>query len=125
MTIPTESIIDFLTHDPVITARHRADERDNIRAAKASARFGNELLEAQSYVAANIARWNQPLFLVTAGDDRLADIAVTDRLVKQIDPRHVKAHHYPGNFHENFNELNREEIFGKIDLWLASDLGIN
>jgi lysophospholipase len=125
LTVPTESITDFLTHDPAIAERHRRDEKDNIRAAKASARFGHELMKAQRYVQANFLRWNQPLFLVTAGDDRLADLKVTERLLAQIDPRQLERQHYPGNYHENFNELNREEIFAHIDRWLASRLHIN
>ena len=124
MSVPMEDLVPFLTHDQAITERHRRDEQDHIRATRASARFGNELLKAQSYVAANIARWNQPLFLVTAGEDRLADLAVTNHLVSQIDPRYVERHHYPGNYHENFNELNRAEIFGNIELWMTRRLGL-
>jgi alpha-beta hydrolase superfamily lysophospholipase len=124
MTVPAQDIAAYLTHDPVIAARHRQDEQDEIRARHASVRFGHELLKAQRYVADNIGRWNQPLFAVVAGDDRLADVKVTERLLGQIEPRFLERHHYPGNYHENFNELNREEIFAKMDDWFARKLGM-
>ena len=34
MKVPLESVTDLLAHDPVITARHHADEQDNVRASE-------------------------------------------------------------------------------------------
>lgn len=118
MKVPVDDFTHVLTHDPEITARHQADAADDLRATQVSARFGRELLNAQAYVQDNLRRWRQPLLAVIAGDDRLADSRESERLLRQVDERWTTIHTYPDNYHENLNELNREEIFAVIDRWI-------
>lgn len=118
MAAPLESFTDVLTHDPEITARHHQDEKDNVRATKASIRFGNELLKAQKYIPANIAKWNQRTYFAIAGTDKLADADAAKSLIEKINPELVTMRYYPDNYHENFNETNREEIFADILSWM-------
>lgn len=120
MTVPIEDILPNVTRDEEIYKRHRKDEADGIMAAHASARFAGELLKAQAWVPANIKRWKHPLLLIVAGDDKLADSAATRALCSLIKPGLVKELYYPENYHENFNELNREEIFARIVEWVNS-----
>ena len=116
--VPMESLTESLTHDAAILARHHADEKDNIRASEVSFRFAAALLSAQAALAGRLAAWRHPVFAVLAGDDKLAD-AHASRAMLQTIPSHLLAlHWYPQNFHENFNELNRTEIFREIELWL-------
>lgn len=123
MTAPTELNIDQLTHDEKILARHRQDEKDNIRASKLSTRFGHELMKAQEYLAKKgLSGFSKPVFMVVAGTDYLADAKVTEELSKQIDSNLLEYHYYPDNLHENFNELNREAIFKLIEDWAKSKL---
>lgn len=124
MKVPLEDFTPNLTHDPVIYERHRQDEKDHVRATQASVRFANELTEAQQKLAKPFRRWGYPLFAAVAGDDRLADHKVADKMLKSIDSRLLSYHFYPDNFHENFNEVNREQIFGEIDQWLGNRLGL-
>ena len=118
MTIPLEDILVHVTHDQAIYQRHLADERDGIMANRASARFAGELLKAQSKVPGMIAQWKHPLLAIVAGDDKLADAGATRNLLAQINPDLLTELYYPDNFHENFNELNRDEIFAKILEWV-------
>jgi alpha-beta hydrolase superfamily lysophospholipase len=118
MTIPIEDITLFLTHDETIANRHKLDEKDHLRASKASARFANELLKAQAYIPDHISKWDKPLFCIVAGDDHLASSSATLDLLKKIDQTHLTLLHYPENYHENFNEQNREEIFEQIWQWI-------
>ncbi len=117
MTVPIEDILPNVTRDQEIYERHRKDEADGIMATHASARFAGELLKAQAWVPANIKRWKHPMLLIVAGDDKLADSAATRSLTALIDPGLVKELYYPENYHENFNELNRDEIFALIVEW--------
>lgn len=119
MTVPMEDIMVHVTHDEAIYKRHRKDEGDRIMATKASARFANELLKAQRWIPDNIARWDHPLLAVIAGDDRLADSDATRQLLGKINPELITEHYYPNNFHENFNEINREEVFAGILQWVV------
>lgn len=124
MTIPMEDFSGVLTHDPEISRRRKKDQSEGLQATQASARFGNELLNAQKWVAGNIARWNKPVFAVVAGDDHLADSAVSDTLLHKLRPELLTYMFCKDNYHENFNELNRDEIFAKIYGWMKKLLKI-
>ncbi|WP_343732687.1 alpha/beta fold hydrolase [Duganella sp.] len=119
MKVPLESLTHQLTHDSSITARHYADERDGIRATEITVRFGNALTKAQQGLAARMPSWTQPLFAVVAGDDKLADANAAEAMLKSVPPALLTYQRYPQNFHENFNELNREQIFADILDWMA------
>ncbi|MFO7671380.1 MAG: alpha/beta fold hydrolase [Bacteroidales bacterium] len=118
MTVPIEDLLPNVTRDQAIYERHRKDEADGIMATHASARFAGELLKAQAWVPGNIARWKHPILIIVAGADKVADSASTRSLVSLIKPGLVTELYYPENYHENFNELNRNEIFAKIVEWV-------
>lgn len=116
--VPMAPLTDQLTHDAVITARHHADEKDHIRATEASFRFARALLDAQAALRGGLGRWRHPVFAVLAGDDKLADAQASQKLLATIPPALLELHVHPRNFHENFNELNRGEIFGSVLAWM-------
>lgn len=118
MTTPTEDFLPNVTRDQEIYNRHREDIRDQIKADKVSIRLGNELLRAQSLIPDKISEWSQPVLVINAGDDKIADVVVSRQLLKLIQPDLVTELYYPENFHENFNEPNRDEIFKKIVEWV-------
>lgn len=120
MTVPLEDILPNVTRDKAIYERHRKDEADGIMAKYASARFAGELLKAQAWIPENIARWKHPILAIVAGEDKLANAEATRLLLGKIDPSLLTELYYPENYHENFNELNRDEIFGKIVEWVES-----
>lgn len=124
MKVPLASLTEVLTHDNGITARHFADEKDNIRATEVTVRFANELALAQAGLGKKISAWRYPLFAVVAGDDKLADPRATEALLKNIPRDLLNYHYYPDNYHENFNESNRNVIFGDILDWLESHLDV-
>lgn len=120
--VPMDDISTHLTHDPQIAARHARDELDHVRASEASFRFASALLKAQAQLADGLAAWKHPLFAVVAGDDKLANAPASLALLSTV-PAHLRIlEHYPDNFHENFNELNREEIFAHIWGWMQARL---
>jgi lysophospholipase len=120
MAVPIEDFVAHVTHDETIYKRHLEDRRDGIMAGKATARFAWELLKAQAWVPDHISAWNHPLLMIVAGDDKLADSAATDELLKLIKPEYLTEIRYPDNYHENFNEINREEIFARMVEWCES-----
>lgn len=118
MKVPLESLTHMLTHDATITERHHADERDNIRATEVSFRFAASLMQAQQDLPKSFSKWVHPVFAVVAGDDKLADAQGAKALFDTIPQNLLQYHHYPDNFHENFNELNRNQIFADIVRWM-------
>lgn len=118
MKVPLAPLTDVLTHDDAITARHHADERDGVRATEITVRFGNALTRAQQGLAARMPAWTQPLYAVVAGDDKLADADASEAMLKSVPAALLTYRRHPHNYHENFNELNREEIFADILHWM-------
>ncbi|MCK4992314.1 MAG: alpha/beta hydrolase [Bacteroidales bacterium] len=117
MAVPIEDILVHVTHDETIYRRHREDEKDGIMAEKASARFASELLKAQAWIPEQIAAWKHPMLAIVAGDDKIANPSATRELLSRIDEGLLTELFYPDNYHENFNELNREEVFARIVEW--------
>ncbi|MEV4783560.1 alpha/beta fold hydrolase [Burkholderia sp. LMU1-1-1.1] len=118
MKVPLAPLTDVLTHDGAITARHHADERDGVRATEITVRFGNALTAAQRGLAARLPAWNHRLFAVVAGDDKLADADASETMLKSVPAALLTYRRHPQNYHENFNELNREDIFADILAWM-------
>jgi len=118
MAVPLEDIKPFLTHDKRIAERHLEDEKDHLRASQISARFANETLKAQLYIPGAISEWSHPLYCVVAGDDRIANSKLSQAYLGKIDSSLLTLSFFPENYHENFNELNREEIYGEIVKWV-------
>jgi alpha-beta hydrolase superfamily lysophospholipase len=116
--IPAPDLTDLLTHDEVITKRHRKDEEDGIRGSKATMRFGSELLKAQKWVKENFSQWHHPTFAVIAGADQVADSAASEALFKSMDSNLLTYVRHKDNFHENYNEVNRNETFDKMHAWI-------
>jgi alpha-beta hydrolase superfamily lysophospholipase len=123
MAVPIEDLLIHATHDEAIYRRYRIDEKDGIMASKASARFAAELLKAQAWIPGHISQWNFPMLVIVAGDDRIADAEGTRELLEKIPPGMVDEIVYPDNYHENFNETNREEVFARIVEWVEPRLG--
>ena len=118
MKVPLGNLTMLLTHDQTITARHFQDERDGIRASAATVRFAHALLSAQKALADGLSGWTFPLFAVVAGDDKLASSRATESMLRSVPDGLLDYHFYPANYHENFNELNREVIFAAILDWM-------
>ncbi len=121
--IPGPDLTELLTHDETITKRHRQDEEDGIRGSKATMRFGSELLKAQKWVKENFSQWHHSTFAVIAGADQVADSAQSEALFKSMDSNLLTYVFHKDNFHENFNEMNRNDTFDKMVAWILGIIG--
>ncbi|MBB3224505.1 alpha/beta fold hydrolase [Pseudoduganella umbonata] len=120
MKVPLASLTDVLTHDAAITARHHRDEADGIRATEVTMRFGHALQGAQRGLS--LEGWRHQLYVVLAGQDALADTQAAQRLLGAVPPHLLACRVEAGNRHENFNELNRNELFADIAAWIERTL---
>lgn len=118
IAVPVGDQLHHVTHDEDILRRYREDQRDNIMSSKGSVRFGHELFKALRTVPNLIVEWEHPLLVIFAGKDMHVDVYASRKLIGLIDPDLVTEHFYPDNYHDNFNELNREEIFEGIMKWV-------
>ncbi|MBE9518330.1 MAG: alpha/beta hydrolase, partial [Bacteroidetes bacterium] len=115
--VPVEDLRPHVTRDEAEYKRMREDERDGIQATKMSARMGAEFLKAQDWVAGHIGEWKYPMLAIIPGNDKVINSGVTRELLAKIDEGLVTEVFYPENYHESFNELNREEVFARIVEW--------
>ncbi|MCK5068549.1 MAG: lysophospholipase [Bacteroidales bacterium] len=123
MRVPYGDLTQYVTRDKEIYERHRQDEKDGIMPAKGSARLAIEFLNAQDWVPEHILEWKHPMLVIVSGDDKLSNAAKTSELLSQIEGGLVTEVLYPDNYHENFNELNREEVFARIVEWAEPRIG--
>lgn len=120
--VPVKSFSHVLTHDAQIAARIVQDQASGVRGTEPSFRFANALMQAQKALPSDFSRWPSPVFAAIAGQDFLANSEASQRLLDTV-PAHLKTVSlYPNNYHENFNELNREEIFDTIWMWMRQFL---
>jgi len=120
--VPMASLTEWLTHDAAIIQRHYQDEQAHRRGTEASMRFGRSLLDAQSALDGHLKQWQHPVFAVVAGNDKLADAKISRQMLETIPESHRALHYFPENFHENFNEINRDEIFTLLWQWMQPHL---
>ena len=121
-TVPVEDVRPYVTHDEREFERMRKDEQDGIQATSLSARMGNEFIKAQEWVPGHIDGWKYPMLAIVPGDDRVEDSETTLQLLSLLGKDLVAVHEYPGNYHECFNEVNREEVLDRMILWCESRL---
>ncbi len=118
LPVKAEPLNDVLTRDKEITKRHHEDEAKGLRISKVTPKFGVNTFKIQEWVLNNIKNWKDyPLFSVISGNDHIAVSGVSINAIKNINPDLATSIIYEDNFHENFNEINREEIYEKIASW--------
>ena len=118
-SVKPQALTDVLTHDAEITTRHHRDESIGLRGTTVSAKTGVESEKTQTWVRENIKTWAQfPLFAVIAGEDRLAVPRTSQNALRTIPSHLLEMMIHEKNFHENFNEVNREETFEAILHWV-------
>jgi alpha-beta hydrolase superfamily lysophospholipase len=116
---PANLDLNVLTHDKTILKRHVKDEKGGLRGTKATPGFLIEAEKAQEWTSENLMNWKGfPLFAVIAGKDELADPDFSEKVLAKVPKKFITLINYKDNYHENFNETNREEIFNKIYKWM-------
>ncbi len=121
--VTPQPVTDHLTHDAEITARHHADEKSGVRGKTATAGLAVASEKAQKFVLGNIAQWDaSPILGIIAGQDMLADPEHSENALKSIKRQPVDVIYYHANYHENFNEVNRMEVWEKTWEWVKDKL---
>jgi alpha-beta hydrolase superfamily lysophospholipase len=123
IALPVKPFTHVLTHDQEMTNRIIREQKDNIRGTKPSFRFAASLIKAQNELTHidkvnALKAWNKPMLVLLAGEDYLADTKAALAFLKNFPENLVSYSTYEDNFHENFNEINRNEIFKNIAQWI-------
>ncbi|MES2509056.1 MAG: lysophospholipase [Pseudomonadota bacterium] len=113
----------YISHDEEVVRRYMTDRLVH---SKISPRLASFITRAGPPTVAAAANWKVPTLLMYAGQDKLvspngsrafARIAAASPAVK---PGTVTAQCFEGLYHEIFNELEAEPVFGALKTWLDS-----
>jgi len=110
----------FLSRDPKVA---KAYVDDPLVSDTVSARWFTEVLQAQADTLARAPDLAVPALVMQSGDDRLADPAATRAWVAEAPAELVDYVEWDGLYHEMFNEPEKEQVFEKMEGWLAGQIG--
>ena len=109
----------FLSRDPKVA---KAYVDDPLVSDTVSARWFTEVLQAQADTLARAPNLAVPALVMQSGDDRLADPAATRAWVAAAPAKLVEYVEWDGFYHEMFNEPEKEQVFEKMEGWLAGQI---
>jgi lysophospholipase len=112
LAVPLKIDLSHLTHDQAVLKKHQIDIDYGLRGGVTTPRFALISQQAQDHLEAELSNWTDyPLAVVIAGLDHLADSHFTRAQLSRIQSPIIQYRLYEDNLHENFNEINRQEVF--------------
>ena len=115
LRVPLNLDLNQLTQDKAVLKRHQRDIESGLRGVTVTPRFAVVSEQAQDKLKNELCRWNEyPLAVAIAGKDELANAQFTLQQMESIQAPLANYHYYENNLHENFNEMNRLEVFQYI-----------
>ena len=105
----------WISHDPRVVQAYRSDRLVHDRV---SARLAGYIADAGREVIAAATRWTVPTLLLYAGRDHLVNPRGSAVFGAAAPQGLVESHAYPAMFHEIFNEIGRNEVYARLNLWL-------
>jgi len=106
---------NFLSHDPAVVAAYRTDPRVHDRI---TGRLAGFIQDEGLRVRAAASQWSMPTLLLYGGDDRLVDPAGSRAFGAAAPSSVVTSRCFDGLYHEIFNELDAQPVFGTLRAWL-------
>ncbi len=95
------------------------DKKDPLQYhGKVRARTGSQLLKAQAEVNRRMSEVTLPLLVMHGGDDKVISTAAAEYVYDRCGSSDKTFKHWPGLYHEIFNEPEREEVFNFMFSWL-------
>jgi acylglycerol lipase len=79
---------------------------------------GNMFVSGVRYLNKNLKYYQTPVLLLHGGNDKIVPHAFSERLLQLIPMEDKKLIIYPDNYHEIFNDLDREQVFQDVIQWL-------
>ena len=120
LPVPNGLDAAYLSHDPAVVRQYLADPLVH---NKISARLGRFIQHSGPPTIEAAARWRTPTLLMYAGADRLVNPQGSRKFAARaaepgVTPGLVTARCFEDLYHELFNELDAEAVFGTLKAWL-------
>ena len=108
-----------VSRDPDEVQRYRDDPLNH---STGTARLGAIAERTINTVHARAGAWTLPLLLYHGAADPIIPIAGTERFHAALSADDVTFFTLPNGFHESHNDVDREELFARIDAWVTERL---
>lgn len=107
----------YISHDPQVVARYKADPLVHDRV---SARLAAFIAHGGSATIASAPSWTLPTLLLYAGADKLVNPAGSRAFASAAPPGVVTSRCFDALYHELFNEAQpgRSQVFAELKAWL-------
>jgi lysophospholipase len=111
----------YLTHDAEEVRKYK---QDPLIARKISVRLVSEMISYARRIEQNASpRFECPVYVLMAGDDRVVDTARTEAFFEKVCAPGKEMTAFPGCYHEIFNERGQERVFELLEGILAKVYG--
>ncbi len=108
---------DVLSHDPNVATQYAFDPLVHFRA---SVRLYTELQRRFRELPQALAQLRVPVLVLQAGDDLVASPDAVRQLFNIVGSKQKRLIVYDGYYHEVFNEVDKERVFGDLLKWLQA-----
>ncbi|MGE3610512.1 MAG: alpha/beta fold hydrolase [Bacteriovoracaceae bacterium] len=108
-----------LTRDP---ERANDFDTDSLIPKYMTVRMAKEVIEASHRIRGFSYYLKTPSLFLIAGDDKIVDPESTTLFAHGIDKRLVQVIQYPKHYHELWNEIDRQDIFESMKVWVDKQL---
>ena len=104
-----------ISRDPDVVQAYLSDPRIHLCITPRLARF---ILEAGAFTLARAPHWVLPTLLLYAGADRIVDPQGSVQFAQRAPSSLVSWQAFGEHAHELFNDIDQDEVFGALGLWL-------
>jgi alpha-beta hydrolase superfamily lysophospholipase len=106
-----------LSHDPEVAAAFLADR---LVSHKITPRLYTEMIDAIDDTVRRTSGMNYPLFMMIPPEDPVVNSQATLEFYERLDDKDKKLKTYPGFYHEIFNEVGKDQVFGDLKAWIEA-----
>jgi alpha-beta hydrolase superfamily lysophospholipase len=106
-----------LSHDPTVVAAYDVDPLNH---HVATARWGTEILAAQTRTLDRAGELTTPVVVLYGSADQIADPQGSALFFERVKLTDKTVHCYDGYYHEIFNETGKDTVFRDLEAWLAT-----
>lgn len=108
-----------ISRDPAVVQAYMSDKRIHLCITPRLARF---IMSAGAFTLARAPHWALPTLLLYSGADRIVDPKGSVQFALRAPSGLVSCQAFGAHAHELFNDIDQDEVFGVLGLWLRERL---
>ncbi|MFY9813722.1 MAG: lysophospholipase [Dehalococcoidales bacterium] len=110
----------LLCRDKAVVAAYVNDPL--VYTGKLRARWGIELMKTMTKLQSGMSELTLPILIMQGSQDRISDPSSSKMLYDGVSSKDKTMKIYEGFYHEIFNDPERQQVFGDMEVWLNARL---